>query len=147
MSITTIEGGIMGLKRSSESTVTGVANFGGSMDHAAQAQVFLKQSDEEFARNDVLQGSEKLWSATCQAIMAIAEQRGWSYGKSKHRSVVVDRLADESEESWLKSGYGIAEKFHANFYNDFMEDYAVERDRPVVHRLVERLLSLNGSSV
>ena len=117
------------------------------MDHAAQAQVFLKQSDEEFGRNDVLQGSEKLWGATCQAIMAIAEQRGWSYGKSKHRSVVVDRLADECEESWLKSGYGIAEKFHANFYNDFMEDYAVERDRPVVHRLVERLLSLNGSSV
>ena len=49
MSITIIEGGIMGLRRSSESTVTGVANIGGSMDHAAQAQVFLKQSDEEFA--------------------------------------------------------------------------------------------------
>ena len=78
----------MGLRRSSESAVTGVANIGGSMDHAAQAQVFLKQSDEEFGRNDVLQWSEKLWGATCQAIMAIAEQRAWSYGKSKHRSLV-----------------------------------------------------------
>ena len=115
------------------------------MDHAAQAQVFLKQSDEEFARNDVLQGSEKLWGATCQAIMAIAEQRGWSYGKSKHRSVVVDRLADECEESWLKSGYGIAEKFHANFYHNFMQDYELERDPVVVHEFVEQLLSMAPS--
>ena len=116
-------------------------------EHVQTAREFLKASDREFEAGDKFQASEKLWGATCQAIMAIAEQRGWSYGKSKHRSVVVDRLADECEESWLKSGYGIAEKFHANFYNDFMEDYAVERDRPVVHRLVERLLSLNGSSV
>ena len=117
-----------------------------TLDHATQAQVFLRQSDEEFARNDVLQGSEKLWGATCQAIMAVAEQRGWSYGKSKHRSVVIDRLAEEHDESWLKSGYSIAEKFHANSYNDFMEDYAIERDRPVVHRLVETLLLYNGPS-
>lgn len=115
-------------------------------DHAAQAQTFLKQSDEGFERDDVLQGSEKLWGATCQAIMAVAEQRGWSYGKSKHRSVVIDRLAEERDESWLKSGYSIAEKFHANIHNDFMEDYAIERDRPVVHRLVQTLLRYNGPS-
>ena len=30
-------------------------------DHARQARVCLEQSDQEFAKGDVLQASEKLW--------------------------------------------------------------------------------------
>ena len=114
------------------------------MDNAAQARVFLKQSDEEFANNDVLQGSEKLWGAACQAIIAVAKPRMWTCSKSNHRREVIRRLADEKSDSSLKAEYAIAEQFHANFYNNFMEDDAIETYRPMVHDLVNRLLSYNG---
>ena len=112
-------------------------------DYARQARIFLEQSDHEFAKGDVLQASEKLWGATSHAIKAVAEQRGWDHGKNSHRRLVVRRLAEEYEEFWLRAGYAAAEQFHANFYNNFMEDDAIEDYRPIVHELVERLL--NGS--
>lgn len=114
-----------------------------SEDHARQARVFLAQSDQEFAKGDVLQASEKLWGATSHAIKAVAEQRGWDHGKNSHRRLVVRRLAEEHEELWLRAGFAAAEQFHANFYNKFMEDDAIDDYRPIVHELVERLL--NGS--
>ena len=112
-------------------------------DYARQARIFLEQSDQEFAKGDVLQASEKLWGATSHAIKAVAEQRGWDHGKNSHRRLVVRRLAEEYEEFWLRAGYAAAEQFHANFYNNFMEDDAIEDYRPIVLELVDRLL--NGS--
>ena len=111
------------------------------LDHAEQARKFLEQAEREFADDDVLQGSEKLWGAACQAVMAVAKSRGWDYGKSKHRSVVIDRLVDERGDPSLASGYSVAQKFHANFYNNFMEDDDIARDRPIVHQLVRQLLN------
>ena len=112
-------------------------------DHARQASVCLEQSEQEFAKGDVLQASEKLWGATSHAIKAVAEHRGWDHGKSSHRRLVVRRLAEEYEEFWLRAGYAAAEQFHANFYNNFMEDDAIDDYRPIVLELVDRLL--NGS--
>ena len=112
-------------------------------DHARQASVCLEQSEQEFAKGDVLQASEKLWGATSHAIKAVAEQRGWDHGKNSHRRLVVRQLAEEYEEFWLRAGYAAAEQFHANFYNNFMEDDAIEDYRPIAHGLVKRLL--NGS--
>ena len=111
--------------------------------HARQARICLEQSDHEFDKGDVLQASEKLWGATSHAIKAVADQRGWDHGKNSHRRLVVRRLAEEYEEFWLRAGYAAAEQFHANFYNNFMEDDAIEDYRPIVHELVDRLL--NGS--
>ena len=112
-------------------------------DHARQARVCLEQSEQEFAKGDVLQASEKLWGATSHAIKAVAEHRGWDHGKNSHRRLVVRRLAEEYEEFGLRAGYAAAEQFHANFYNNFMEDDAIDDYRPIVHGLVDRLL--NGS--
>ncbi len=40
---------------------------------------------------------------------------------------------------------GVAEKFHANLYHKFMQDYEFERDRPAVHHFVQRTQSLMTS--
>ncbi len=56
------------------------------MDHAEQARIFLRQSDQEFASNDALQGSEKLWGATAHALMAAEEQNGRRI-PGKHRKM------------------------------------------------------------
>ena len=109
-------------------------------DYARQAKVFLQQSDDEFASGDDLQASEKLWGAATYAVRAVAEERGWAHGKSKHRREAIRLFADECEEPWLVVAYGAALQFHAHFYNNFMEDDDIEFQRPFVHRLVNRLL-------
>ena len=109
-------------------------------EHIQTAQDFLEASDREFDAGDVLQGSEKLWGAASHAVIAVAQQRGWPYGKHQSLKVVVRRLHEESGDDLLVAWFGLAEKFHANFCHDFMEDFQLEEDRPLVRRFVERML-------
>ena len=115
--------------------------------HSQTAQDFLAASDSEFTAGDILQGSEKLWGAAAHSVMAVAQQRGWRFGDHRSLQAVVNRLADELREPRLAEQFGLAQKFHANFYHDFMQDYEIERDRPSVHLFVNRVLSLPEMSV
>ena len=111
-------------------------------EHLRTALLFLEHSDREFAAGDELQGSEKLWGAASQSVMAFCKQRDWNFGKSNARKAAVQRLADEYGEPLLVSDFSVADKFHANFYHNFMEDEDIQRDRALVHRFVRRVVSL-----
>ena len=113
-----------------------------AQDHARAALEFLEHSDREFAAGDTMQGSEKLWGAASQAVTAIAKHRGWRYGKYNHRVAVVHRLSGECNDPSLPPAFGLARKFHANFYHDFMEDMEIEEEGPLVHAFVRRILSV-----
>ena len=91
---------------------------------------------------DEQQGSEKLWGAVSQATMAVGAQRGWRSGKSAHRREIARNLAVQYGDPLIARDYSIAEKFHANFYHDFMETEQIEQDRPMIHELVQRLKEL-----
>ena len=111
-------------------------------DYAEAAQRFLADADREFASGDIAQASEKLWGAASQAVIAVAKQRGWKYGSHRDLKIAAERLADENDDSRFRSEFGVAEKFHANFYHQFMEDYELERDPVEVRNLVNRVLAL-----
>ena len=111
-------------------------------EHLRTAREFLQHSDREFEAGENLQGSEKLWGAASHSVLAVAKRRGWRFGKSASRRIAVHRLAEEYDDPLLASDYATVELFHANFYNDFMEDEAIEMDRPMVHRFVHRMLDL-----
>ena len=111
-------------------------------EHVQTARDFLVKSDNYFAEGDVLQGSEKLWGAAAHALMAVAEHRGWKYGNHYALRQVALMLADEMEDERISLGLGVAEKFHANFYHDFMEEAELDMGRAAVHRFVERILAL-----
>ena len=113
-----------------------------TQEHSQTAQDFLAASDREFAVGDILQGSEKLWGAAAHAVMAVAQQRGWRFGDHRALRDAANRLADELNEPILASNFGLAEKFHSNFYHDFMQDFEIDSDRPAVHVFVNRVLSL-----
>ena len=49
-------------------------------EHTQTAREFLEKSDRYFAEGDELQGSEKMWGAAAHSVMAVAQQRGWSFG-------------------------------------------------------------------
>ena len=113
-----------------------------TQEHIATAQEFLEKSDQYFAEGDLLQGSEKTWGAVAHAVMAFAQQKGWDFGDHRALKIAARRLADEHDDPSLELAFGVAEKFHANFYHKFMQDYEFDRDRPAVRRFVERVRAL-----
>ncbi len=114
--------------------------------HIQTARRFLDAADEEFAAGDMLQASEKMWGAASHAVMAVAQRRGWQFGSHAALRIAVRRLADETGDRALRGGFGMAEKFHANFYHDFMEqDADFDFSRDVVREFVASVLALNGS--
>ena len=110
----------------------------------AQAVSFLAQSDAEFDAGDSLQGSEKLYCAATQAVIAAAKQRGWEYGSHRAIKNATTQLAAEYDDLFLVGGFIVAEKFHQNFFygENEMEDYEIEVDRPLVHHYVNRMVAL-----
>ena len=121
-----------------------------AQQHAQTARDFLAASDREFAAGDHLQGSEKLYGAATQAIIAICQQRGWKYNSHRAMKWAVTELAREQTIPFLGGGFIAAENFHRNFFHDHMEDFEREADRPMVHQFVAILLTLldsdNGSA-
>ena len=111
-------------------------------EHIETAQEFIDESDAYFAKGDVLQGSEKTWGAAAHIVMAMAQRRGWDFGTHRALKVAVRRLVEEHDDPFLDVGFLAAEKFHANFYHKFMEDFEYQEDRPKVRRFVERVQSL-----
>ena len=111
-------------------------------EHARIALEFLEHSGREFEAGDELQGSEKLWGAASHAVTAIAMKRNWRHGKYNARVAAVDRLAEEYGDHSLALSFSVAQKFHANFYRDFMEEEEIARDRPMVDRFVRRVVDL-----
>ena len=120
-----------------------------AQEHIETVHDFLEESDREFSEGKDLQASEKLWDAASHAVMAVAQQRGWPYGSHRAIKTAADRLGELHDDSVLSNGFGVAEKFHANFYHGFMEDYQLDADRPKVKDFVHRVIALlpqNGAS-
>ena len=113
-------------------------------DHVQTARDFLDAAEREFDAGDELQGSEKLWGAASHAVMAAAIRRGWNSGSHRALKEAVNRLAVEFNAESLRLRFGVAEKFHINFYHGAMERFEIDDDRPVVREFVERLLSLES---
>ena len=111
-------------------------------EHAQTARDFLAASDREFEAGDHLQGSEKLYGAATQAIIALCQQRGWRYKSHRAMQQAVEALSREYHDPTLLNGYLAASKFHENFFHDNMEDYEVAANRPGVRYFVGQLLAL-----
>ena len=107
----------------------------------------LEKADRHYADGDQIQASEKLWGAAAQAIMAMCLERGWPHTSHPAMKRAAERLADEHSDPLIASNFGIAEKYHRDFYHLFMEDWEWTQDRPKIRELVMRVLALRGSDV
>ena len=115
-------------------------------ERGAAAREFLSGADIEFAKPDTRQGSEKLWGAATQAVIVMAENRGWECDSHRALKNAAERLGVEFGDQSIGYGFSAAEKFHWNSYHNFMEDFELESDRPVVHEFVERMLAYHERS-
>ncbi len=59
--------------------------------------------------------------------------------------IAAGRLADETEDQSVISGFLLAYAHHLDFYTDAMEAENVSPARPVVRHLVDRILGVEGN--
>ena len=115
-----------------------------TQEHIQTARDFLMAADSEFEAGDHLQASEKLWGAASHALIAVAQQRNLPHGSHRALKNAAQLLVDETGDMALLAGFLAAQKFHANFYHDFMEDFDLDADRPTVKDFVDRLMALSA---
>ena len=95
------------------------------VSYREQAYIFLQQADEELARGDLRQASEKAWGAAAQAVKAAGEARGWEHATHRQLFDVVRRLAEETGNVELRDTFRLANRLHQNFYEGRLESLEV----------------------
>ena len=116
-------------------------------DHIEISRRFIQHAEEELEKGDLLQASEKAWGATAHRLKAIARRRRWRHGGHRDYYSIVASLADETDqrEEFLAL-FGVADSFHANFYNDFQPEELVRTGLINVKRLLDILEELDHSA-
>ena len=111
-----------------------------SEKHTRLARQLLDDAEREIATGDLVQGAEKLWGATSQALKAYCASHGLSHSKYAHRRRAVFDLANRMDNPSIRLAFGVAESCHANFYNDWMEQEHLDSYLPDIKELVRIIL-------
>ena len=107
--------------------------------HDVHSERLIAQAEEELAKGDRLQASEKAWGAVAHRLKVIADWRGWEYTSHQHVYGVVRHVADELGDIRVRELFSTAAGLHQNYYVDAtpIEEIAYEIDR--VKELLEML--------
>ncbi len=113
--------------------------------HTRLALQLLDDAKREIADGDLVQGSEKLWGATSQALKAYCASHRMPHGKYAQRRHAVFQLADQLENPFVRATFGVAQSCHSNFYNDWMEQEDLDGYLPDIESLVNIILSAKST--
>ena len=107
-----------------------------------QAFTYLHQAEEELARGDLRQASEKGWGAAAQMVKAIAENRGLEHKTHRHLFEAVSALNNNE----YTIGFAFANSLHTNFYEGGLNEDSVRLYLTGVDALVHALASTEMES-
>ena len=112
--------------------------------HARLALKLLEDAGREIAEGDTVQGAEKLWGATGQALKTYCASWNLPHSRYARRRCALLDLAERTGGSFLEMAFGTAQSCHANFYNGWMDQEDLETYLPGIQRLVHLLLEAQG---
>jgi uncharacterized protein (UPF0332 family) len=95
-------------------------------EHVRISRQFMRQAEEEFAKGDKLQASEKAWGAAAHAVKAVAQQRGWQHDGHRYLFEAIDRIYRETNDSQIRGLFSTANSLHMNFYENWQTDNFVQ---------------------
>ena len=108
-------------------------------EHVRISRRFMRQAEEELAKGDRLQASEKAWGAAAHAVNAVAQQRGWQHDGYRYLFEAIDRIYRETGDSGYRDLFRIANSMHTNFYEDWQSDDLVQDGITQVRVLLRKL--------
>ena len=87
--------------------------------HRDRSWHFWGLVDDELARGELEEASNKLWGAAAHAIKAVAETRGWPHDAHALLEAAVLRLIrEQNAPPHLYGQYFIASAYHRHFYGN-----------------------------
>ena len=96
--------------------------------HAEISANFLERAEDSLRAGDLLQASEKAWGAVAHCLKSIAERRNLPHGSHAALTIIVNRLANESDEhNRVIQLYRRVGFLHSNFYEDWFKRETVAR--------------------
>ncbi len=96
-------------------------------DHIDASKMYIEQAEEEFAKGDILQASEKAWGALVRKLKEMSMRHGLDH--ETHQSVVD--AAAELQNDFSAPAEGLytlvtsVQALHINFYNSTQREAAV----------------------
>ena len=102
----------------------------------------MEQANEELARDDLRQASEKGWGAASQIVKAVAEERGWEHRGHWYLHNVVSRLAELNGDREFMTLFSGANHLHTNFYEGWLDRSTVTHCLEQVTRFIEKVEAL-----
>ncbi len=97
-----------------------------AITHREASRRFIVQARDYLAADDLLQASEKGWSAAEQAVKSVAETRGWPHNGHRQLFQAVGRLVGETGDEDIRTAFTIAGALHTNYYEGWLDREAVE---------------------
>ena len=117
-------------------------NAGPIEGHDVHAGRLIAQAEEELAREDRVQASEKAWGAVAHQLKAIAELRGWKYEDHADTYDIIRRLVAETGDAEIRLLFSVAAALHRNFYLDTMPISELGFEIGTVRELLARLRNI-----
>ena len=112
------------------------------LEHIETSRKFIEQAVIEYAKDDLLQASEKAWGAAAHAVKAIAERRGWRHDSHRELYIVIQRLTDELVDPGIDAMFHVAGNSHKNFYEGWLDSVQVARNIETVGKFLVKLESV-----
>ena len=104
------------------------------------SHLHLQQAEEElYVRGDLMQASEKIWSATAQALKSVAALRGWNHKSHHLLGSIAMQLHLELGRPELSEQFDGLEAAHTNYYEHRWEADWVEARLNTARRFVRQL--------
>ena len=76
----------------------------------------LRQAQDELAKGDILQASDKVWGATAHAIKAVCQRMGWNHHAHNHLSAAANYLSSAFDRDDLRTSFVYLEALRGNYY-------------------------------
>ena len=112
--------------------------------HRERSRHFLDLVDDELARGELEEASNKLWGAAAHAIKAVAERRGWEHYVHRLLEAAVYRLVHEEHAPRdLLIQYITASAYHQRFYGEPPEAEYIRAGKELITQFIDTLESLD----
>ena len=111
-------------------------------EYKTTARHLLQQAEDEFAKGDLLQASEKGWGAVAAAVKAAATLRGIGHHSHRELRFAALDIAAESGETRIGGMFRTSESLHVNYCEAWMPPDEVRECLDAAAELVDILENL-----
>ena len=113
--------------------------------HSVHSNALLRHAQEMIDKGDRLQASEKIWGAVAHKMRDLARKRGWVWTTHRGYDRYAQYLRKQTGNPDIATLTRSMEQFHANFYDDHMDDDALPDGLREARRLIRLLEEADDS--